>query len=256
MQLPQLSNEFYIYMYLDPDNVPFYVGKGSEDRYKVRCHLGKNSPNPFLKRKISKVGVPDVKIHFLHKNITEDQAFYLEEYYIAGYGRRDLGLGPLCNLTNGGEGVSGYVWSNEAREKKSKAMKGKNNPNYGMVGEKNPNYGISLSNATKQKLSAANKGKKMSTEAKRKIAKAATGRKMSNEAKQKISKVLKGQIPWNKGISISDEHKQKIGKAHKGMKRSEKTKQKMSMSQKGRKVSDEGKQRMREAWKRRKAHGK
>ncbi|KKM95543.1 hypothetical protein LCGC14_1187090 [marine sediment metagenome] len=104
-------------MYLDFDNVPFYIGKGSDTRYKVRNHLGNNHSNGLLKNKICKVGAKNVRIHFLHKDLTEKEAFRQERYWISYYGRRDLGIGTLCNLTDGGEGTSGRIHSVEARRK-------------------------------------------------------------------------------------------------------------------------------------------
>ena len=119
------TNTYYVYIYFDSNNIPFYAGKGKGYRYHLSCHLDESNPNNFLKNKIRKVGVDNVIIKFLHKDLNEEQSFYLEEYYIAGYGRRDLGLGPLCNLTNGGEGESGRICSEETKQKISKIHKGK-----------------------------------------------------------------------------------------------------------------------------------
>ena len=62
---------------------------------------------------------------------SEELAFLFEEEAIAKYGRLDLGLGPLHNHTNGGEGTSGYKASPETRKKQSDAKKGENNPHKG-----------------------------------------------------------------------------------------------------------------------------
>ena len=159
----------YVYMYLDTDNVPFYVGKGTKDRYLVSRHIRKSSPNPFLKNKIRKVGTENIKIQFLHKNLNEEQAFYLEEYYIAGIGRRDLGLGPLCNLTNGGEGDSGRIFSEEHKRKLSASGKDK-----------------IFSGVTKLKISRAHKGKVLTEEHKLKISESSKGKILSEETKQKM----------------------------------------------------------------------
>ena len=262
------TNTYYVYVYFDPDNIPFYVGKGKEYRYHLSCHLDESNPNNFLKNKICKVGADNIDIKFPHKDLTEEQAFYLEEYYIAGYGRRDLGLGPLCNLTNGGEGESGRVVSKETRQKISKMHKGKKiapevverqaaslRKHY----ETRPNpfkdkkhteetrkqmsesaIGRKLSNEAKQKLSDFNKGrlvgeknpmygKSHTEEAKRKIGEASTGRKLSNETKRKIGDAHKGNIPWNKGKKWS------TGKPawNKGKKMTDAQKKKISESAEG-----------------------
>lgn len=115
-------------MYLDQDNIPFYVGKGKNVRYYVSAHLGKRCPNLFLKNKIRKISVENVKIQFLHKNLTEEGAFRQERYWIKYYGRRDLGTGTLCNLTDGGEGSTGHVCSDEAKLKMSENNRWKGKP--------------------------------------------------------------------------------------------------------------------------------
>lgn len=111
-------------MYLDTDNVPFYIGKGKDNRYYIKEHLHKNVVNRLLKNKIRKVGVANIKIHFLHRNLTEKEAFYWEKYWIKYIGRRDKKEGSLCNLTDGGEGPSGFMHSNETKQKLSKINKG------------------------------------------------------------------------------------------------------------------------------------
>jgi hypothetical protein len=30
--------QFYVYVYLDQNNVPFYIGKGFGDRFKIQSH--------------------------------------------------------------------------------------------------------------------------------------------------------------------------------------------------------------------------
>ena len=112
-------------MYLDLDNIPFYVGKGKDRRYYIEGHLYKDAANRLLKNKIRKVGVENVQIYFLHKDLTEKEALQQERYWIKYYGRRDLGTGTLCNLTDGGEGTSGHIHTNEAKQKMSEAVKGR-----------------------------------------------------------------------------------------------------------------------------------
>lgn len=48
-----------------------------------------------------------------------------EKEFIALYGRRDLGTGTLCNLTDGGEGVANRVLTEELRLKYRNGNKGK-----------------------------------------------------------------------------------------------------------------------------------
>lgn len=111
---------FYVYLWLryknskhGPRLSPYYVGKGS----------GNRAFNPNQRR----VKPPKDRsyIVFAQEGLTEQEAFNLERYYIALYGRKDLGTGILGNFTNGGEGASGLRLSQEARDKISRAHKGK-----------------------------------------------------------------------------------------------------------------------------------
>jgi hypothetical protein len=62
------------------------------------------------------------RINIIKDHLSEKEAFDLEILLIAKYGRKDLGTGILRNKTNGGEGGSK---SRETREKLSAAAKGK-----------------------------------------------------------------------------------------------------------------------------------
>jgi len=215
-------NSFYVYAYSDQDNVPFYIGKGSGKRFHVCMHL--SNENPFLKNKIKKIGVGNIKIHFLHENFTEVEAFQFEKFYINFYGRRDLGKGTLCNLTDGGEGSSGVICSEETRRKMSEAQKGENNPMYGVhrEGKSNPMYGKHHSEETCQKISEAQKGENNNMYGVHRKGKDAAfyGKKHSKEARQKMSKAKKGKYQGENNPMYSKHH-------------SEETKRKMSEAQKG-----------------------
>lgn len=74
----------------------------------------------------------------------------------------------------------------------------------------------SLSQETRDKISAKHKGKKHSEEHNEKVRLAAIGRKASDETKQKLSKAKIGKPGNRKGIRASYETKQKLSKAHIG----------------------------------------
>ena len=114
------SNRFYTYAYLREDRTPYYIGKGQTNRMFYKTKEGDIKPPKDKSR-----------IIFLKQNLTEEEAFKHEIYMIAVFGRKDLGTGILRNRTNGGDGVSGKMWSLEERELKSQSYRGNNNPFYG-----------------------------------------------------------------------------------------------------------------------------
>lgn len=107
---------FYVYLHLTEDtNEVFYVGKGKGNRaYKL------SGRNKFWHNIVNKHGFT-VKI--VEENLTEEQSILLEQKLINEYGRRNLGTGKLVNLTDGGEGVSGKVYTDEERELMSSRAK-------------------------------------------------------------------------------------------------------------------------------------
>jgi hypothetical protein len=131
-------NRFYTYAYLREDRTPYYIGKGSGNRLYTKCKREFKPPKD------------KSRIIFLKQKLTEQEAFKHEKYMIAVFGRKDLGTGILHNKTDGGEGGSGAVRSEETRNKISEKNKGENHPNYGK----------SLPIETKKKQSKAKQNKK------------------------------------------------------------------------------------------------
>ena len=102
---------FYTYAYLREDGTPYYIGKGTGSRvYDKRRTINKPKAD---------------KILFLKRNLTEEEAFKHETYMISVFGRKDIGTGILRNHTNGGEGASGRVLTQEHKDRISSANKGK-----------------------------------------------------------------------------------------------------------------------------------
>lgn len=118
-----LTNSFYSYVYVDPrSDEPFYVGKGKRDRAYV--HL-KGSHNQLVERKINKIRATGQEpLVGIMETSTEEFAFMLEQGLIKLLGRIDNGTGILCNFTDGGEGSTGAVLSEEHKRKISAKLKG------------------------------------------------------------------------------------------------------------------------------------
>ncbi len=123
---------YYVYVYLDPlkpkkysfgkfhfDYEPFYIGMGKKKR--IDNHIKKYRMNEHKTAKEYKIlkildsGQEPIR-YKLYENITEHSAKRLEKYLIKLIGRRDLGLGTLTNLTDGGDGTVNVMYTDEQRE--------------------------------------------------------------------------------------------------------------------------------------------
>jgi hypothetical protein len=173
-------NRFYVYAHqrLD-DNSIFYIGKGTDKRAWT-----KRGRSNHWKNIVKKAGY---RVLSIKDQMSETDAFTLEKYLIVFYGRADLGEGRLVNLTDGGDGTSGYKPSEESKKKMSESQKG-------IV---SPNKGNTYSEETRKKLSDINKGNrnklgtKLSEESKNKCSESQRGKKLSEETKNKMSERTK-----------------------------------------------------------------
>ena len=109
------ENVYYVYLHRRlSDNKVFYVGKGKNKRA-----WDTNKRSTWWKRAYEKHGLI-VEIAF--DNLDEKTAFLCEKDTILEM--RYFGY-PLCNMTDGGEGKSGHVQSQETKDKRSKSMAGR-----------------------------------------------------------------------------------------------------------------------------------
>ena len=110
----------YVYRHVRLDkNEPFYIGVGTGRNYK-RARKRGTQRNDIWNRIVAKT---PYEIHILMDNLTWLQACEKEKEFILLYGRKDLGTGPLLNLTEGGDGRFGHLISEETRKKMSVSIK-------------------------------------------------------------------------------------------------------------------------------------
>ncbi len=134
--------DFYTYLHCKPDGTPFYVGKGCGGRsHDLRQR------NTQHKAIVAKYGIEI----FVFPCESEEQAFADEVQMIAQFKREGF---VLANWTDGGEGASGAVRSDETKALMSAKLIG----NKRFLGKKH-------SDETKAKQAAANLGIKKTPEA-------------------------------------------------------------------------------------------
>jgi hypothetical protein len=157
-----MKQNFYVYEHFrKTDSKVFYVGKGFGNRALVKANRNKHWHNI-----VNKHGFD---VRFVIKDVDEELAFFAEIERIDQLKR--IGV-RLCNLTNGGEGVAGYVATEETRKKLSKAHLGRKIPKW-----------------LSERYSFLRKGKPKSEEWKQKVSKANSGKVRSQKTKDLLSKI-------------------------------------------------------------------
>ena len=190
---------WYVYIYFQPwDGQPCYVGKGKGIRWLKHEQAGVNHRNPFFAEVFATahaMNVPLIKIK-VRECLSEDEAFTTEVALIRTIGRLGLGTGPLVNLTDGGEGMSGHVPTESTRKKRSASL-----------------MGHSVSENVRTAVSRANTGRIPWN-------KGVTCGPMLPEQAEKIRVALTGRV-------FSEEHRRRLGEKSKGRHHSAESKEKI-----------------------------
>lgn len=227
----------YIYGLWDPRNYQLrYIGKSVNPEHRFRGHLddakytnNKSYKCSWIRQLLSEGLIPSMEIleECTDDNWQEAEIAWIKE-------GREKGLN-LTNISNGGDqppnwnefsdpeaarikrnktkkerGIKppnlGRKWSQEYKDKMSKALSGENNPMYGLKGKNHPAYGNKMSEEFKKNTSKRMKGKNNpmygkthTDEAKRKLSIAGKGRKQTDEDKLKKSLSCKMHHAQKKG---------------------------------------------------------
>lgn len=172
---------FYVYEHwrLDRDEC-FYVGKGRGNRaYSMK---DRNRHHKAIVAKLSRIGSA-FEVRIVASGLIESDAFDMEKERIRFW--RDAGV-DLANMTDGGEGISGFHHSDETKRKLSEINKGM----------PAAFFGRKHTQKTKLKLSETAKkrgGPKLTKEQQEKASAWHRGRKRSPETCAKISEKAKGR---------------------------------------------------------------
>lgn len=151
--------QFYVYQHRRNDTGEvFYIGKGSGNR------AWDEHPTRYQNRIWKGCAKHGYTVEIVCDGLDEKHALDLEVMLIQFHGRRNLGTGYLANLTDGGEGVSGRVLSDETKAKIGAGNKGKVMPLEAREklaeyrGEKASWFGRKHSYDTRAKMSSSAKG--------------------------------------------------------------------------------------------------
>lgn len=202
-----MNKIYYVYLHIRKDNeIVFYVGKGTDDGNLLYERSKVTERNKWWKNITNKT---DYLVEVVFISNSEIDAFNKEKELIKKYGRRDLGLGPLVNLTDGGEGSCGIIITEETRKKLSNAR----------TGEKNHKYGKPTPKDTCEKISKTLKGRKLSEDVCLKMSESRTGEKHpmwgrnhKEESKLKMSEQKKGKMNGNNNPFFGKKHTEETSK--------------------------------------------
>lgn len=168
-----MRNYFSIYV-AEFLNGKQYVGKTKDlkNRLSVHCWAAKHKKTrSYFHAAIRKHGMPVAQEIFVA--FTEEDAFVVERQLIVALNTK----APFgYNLTDGGEGISGFHHSSETKQK----IKTRNAALYASF------KGKPMLAQTKRALKQANTGRKVSEETRRKISLAATGQPYKGGGKKQI----------------------------------------------------------------------
>lgn len=206
-----MENEqrFYVYKWTRKDtNSIFYIGKGKGKRAFER----KNNRNRYFKNIISST---DCCVEILYEDLTEQEAFLKEVDLIKLY----KGQGQCeANLTNGGEGTSGWKPSAQTIENMKKAQKGKIISPEQKAKLRKAKLGTKASEETKEKMSKSLKGKLVYTEEMRELKRNSIDHSVvhSETARAKMAAAKVGKRPKNYGKPLFEETKRKLSEINRG----------------------------------------
>lgn len=246
--MPDKSVPFIIYKAVNKSSEKIYIGLTRVAlKTRINQHFNYSGRRSIFQNALRRAGRDGFEFSIIDHADSSSQAQDKERLWIillnskapAGY-----------NLTDGGEGVIGLdsdsirrmaeskrgrKATSETRLKMSLAQKRRTwTPEQRKAhGEKSRAFmlGRKLPDYWRESISKVQTGKKrgpLSDATKAKISSSQRGKIIPIEQREAISKRMMGNIPWNKGKTFTDEHRQRLSESHRGIKQSEQTRAKRS----------------------------
>lgn len=207
------GTDYGVYGLYRPDGRICYIGKGREDRPNQHFKCPIKHKNKHLGSIITNAG-GQLPIRWFAVGLTEIDALVEEVRLIAEIGRSPVG--PLVNLTDGGDGVSGLKHSPQTRAKLAALVAGKKQPPEMIAKRVAKLLGMKLPPRTAEQIAkhaAKIRGRKLTDEHRAKIGNSQIGQKRSDLARANMSAAQKGHF-------VSDEARANMAAAHIGKKQS------------------------------------
>jgi hypothetical protein len=163
----------YVYCYLRENGSPYYVGIASNARRPFERHSCKA---PTKQRQLARV---------LRAGLTWEEACNWEQFYIARYGRKDLGTGILLNQKDGGD--QGFKGGKHSEKFKS------------FIKQFHTGRKVSAASIKKMQAAAVARESSKSDQARKEAARKAVATRRANghvvsaETRRKMSESMKGK---------------------------------------------------------------
>ena len=225
-----------IYAIVNTLNGKRYIGQTTNLEKRIYDHFRGDWTSRELQLDVQEHGKDVFKVEVLAADIPENELYKMESYFIRLHNTK---FPHGYNLTDGGGGMKGFSHTPETRAKLHEANIGNQHAKgavrspetrakirKGNLGNQNAK-GAVRSPEARAKVSKARKGKPLTPEHRAKLSEAKKenkngsgnkGKRCSPETRRKLSEALKGQIPWNKGLTglpHSHETRRKISDSHK-----------------------------------------
>lgn len=160
-----------IYLFLDEDGLPKYVGKSNNFKSRLKQHLNKDrfKYNTYFYRWLNKCIANnkefyvDILEECLQENWQEKEKYWIKHFRELGY--------SITNMTDGGDGNNNQIFSAET-----------------ILKRKESNKGFKHTEEAKKRMSELAKGKVFSKETRKKLSDINKGRFYPEEIKLKTSK--------------------------------------------------------------------
>ena len=194
---------YCVYKHTSPSGKAYIGITGQEPSVRFQGGNG-YAGNEYFSRAIKKYGWDNFSHHILADNLSKDEAEKIERNLIARYDSTNRKKG--YNISLGGSSAGKH--SAETRDKISKN-------HADLSGENNPRYGTKNSSETREKIRVALKarhpwkGKNQTEESKNKISAANKGKKRSTDFGKEVSQRMQGNKFWL-GKLHTEESKKKI----------------------------------------------
>jgi hypothetical protein len=165
-----MTARHYLYRHIRLDkNEPFYIGIGTKQKRnhnsfesEYRRAFEKNRKESSIWNNI--ISKTDYDVEILIESDDYEFIKKKEIEFIKLYSRINKNTGCLANMTDGGDGIIGYIPSREKIEAHRKRMTGRKQSEEEKQKRNKSRKGYVHSEETKQKISESHKGKKTSKE--------------------------------------------------------------------------------------------